>query len=154
MKRLQAFIAAIIITGLVAAGMLVIGLNAFFNTNAVQASDLPTSVAANTPAGSNSTNTQSIAGGPTSTSAADQAKLAQLQNLVAQYQAREQQYHAREKQYQDQLNQAATQLQQANSQLQQYQQILMALQQRGIIRIGSDGSVQLGRFGFGGDDGG
>ena len=87
------------------------------------------------------------------TTGANQAQVAQLQSLVAQYQAREQQYRVRERQYQDQLNQAATQLQQTNAQLQQYQQILTALQQRGIIRIGSDGSIQLGRFSSG-DDGG
>ena len=53
----------------------------------------------------------------------------QLQDVVRQYQERE-------KQYQSQLDQA-------NAQVQQYQSILAQLQRRGVIRILSDGTIQV-----------
>ena len=132
MKRFQALIAAVIVTGLIGLGMLAIGINAALNTNVVAASNAPgdplTAVA--------------------STSSQAQAQISQLEGLIKQYQSREQQYQA-------QLNQATTQLDQANTQLQQYQQLLIELQRRGLIRIGSDGSIQVPRRGlFGGDDNG
>ncbi|MBI1802437.1 MAG: hypothetical protein HYR71_12500 [Chloroflexi bacterium] len=78
----------------------------------------PTSVAAS--------NTPAEAGAPTAGSASD---VQQLQNLVRQYQERE-------KQYQSQLDQA-------DALIQQYQSVLSQLQQRGLIRIMSDGTIQL-----------
>ncbi len=51
-----------------------------------------------------------------------QAQVAELQNEIAQYQQ---------------------QLDQANAQLQDYQNLLTALQQRGLIRILSDGTIQI-----------
>lgn len=88
MKRLEAIIAAAIITGLVALSMLLIGINALINPNSVAVSDSPASTALN------ATNTN-----------VDQAQVTQWQNLIAQYQGRE-------KQYQAQLAQANTQLRQ------------------------------------------
>jgi septal ring factor EnvC (AmiA/AmiB activator) len=132
MKRLQALIAAAIVTGLIGLGMLAIGVNAALNTNVVAASNAP----GDPPAAVASTTPQA------------QAQISQLEGLIKQYQNREQQYQA-------QLNQATTQLEQANTQLQQYQQLLVELQRRGLIRIGSDGSIQVPRRGFlGGDDNG
>jgi peptidoglycan hydrolase CwlO-like protein len=75
------------------------------------------------------------------TSSQTQTQINHLQDLIAQYQNRE-------KQYQAELNQADTQLQ-------QYQALLAELQRRGLIRVNSDGSIQLRQRGFGsGDDGG
>ncbi len=88
MKRLEAIIAATIITGLIALSMLLIGINSLLNPNTVKASDTPASTVVN------ATN-----------AGVDQAQIAQLQNLLAQYQERE-------KQYQAQLDQANTQLEQ------------------------------------------
>src|SRR5713226_3258542 len=47
-----------------------------------------------------------------------------------------QQYQKREKQYQSQLDEA-------NAQIQSYQSVMSELQQRGLIRILSDGTIQL-----------
>ncbi len=120
MKRLEALIAAAIVTGIIALGMLAIGVNALFNPNSVQASNSPSAAAAIL------TNPGT---GQTASSAADQAQINQLQNEISQYQ--------------DQLNQA-------NGQLQQMQQVLSALQQRGLIQITANGRILIPRGGFGG----
>lgn len=125
-KQIPAIVAAFIITCLVAASMLFIGGEALANTNTV-----PT---LNSPSAAKSTTGNS--------SSVDPATTAQLQNLVSQYQQREQQYQA-------QIQQANQQLQQTTQQLQQYQQLIQALQQRGIIQIGSDGTIYIPRGGFG-----
>lgn len=126
MKRIQAVIAAVMITGLVGLGMLAIGVNAALNPNTVAVSNAPGDPPAPAVA---------------ATSSQTQTQINHLQDLIAQYQNRE-------KQYQAELNQADTQLQ-------QYQALLAELQRRGLIRINSDGSIQLRQRGFGsGDDGG
>ena len=122
MKRLQALVAATLITGVIGLCMLAIGVNAALNTNTVPVTNAPGDPASAVSAAAPSANAQ--------------AQIAQLQNLIAQYQNREKQYQAREQQYQTQLNQA-------NAQLQQYQSLLRQMQQLGIIRINSDGSIQL-----------
>ncbi len=116
MKRITAIIAAAVVTALIAFGMLVVGASAIFNPNSVPVSDSPVS---------------SAAVSNTTTDPQAQAEISRLQSLVSQYQNREQQYQA--------------QLNQLNQQVQQYQDILVQLQQRGIIRIGQDGSIQLRR---------
>jgi predicted PurR-regulated permease PerM len=58
-------------------------------------------------------------------------QIASLQNAIVQYQNREKQYQA--------------QLDQAQAQIQEYESVLMQLQRLGIIRINSDGTIQLGR---------
>ena len=123
MKKLEAFVAAVIVTGLVGLGMLTIGVNALLNPNAVAAANAPSdpTLGANT--------------APPDT----QGQIKQLQDLVAQYQNRE-------KQYQEQLSQA-------NTQLEQYQQLLVEMQRRGLIRINGDGSIQLPRRNFGDNGG-
>jgi len=103
---------------LIAMGMLAIGVNAALNPNAVAASNTPGDPPVPTVSASNATSSQT------------QAEINQLQNLIAQYQNREKQYQ--------------TELDQANSQLQQYQALLAEMQRRGLIRINSDGSIQLG----------
>ena len=136
MKRLYAFIAAAIITGLVGLGMLAIGVNAALNPNTVAASNAPGDPATDVSAPSPDA----------------QAQVRQLQDLVAQYQDREKQYQAQLDQENKQLQQYQAQLNQENMQLQQYQQLLIELQRRGLIRINGDGSIQLSRRGQGGGD--
>ncbi|HEY5901838.1 MAG TPA: hypothetical protein VIU39_04745 [Anaerolineales bacterium] len=62
---------------------------------------------------------------------AEQAQIQQLQDLVSQYQQRETQYQQ--------------QLQAAQAQMQQVQRLLLALQNRGLISIGLDGSISINR---------
>jgi TolA-binding protein len=131
-KRIQALIAAVMITGLVGLGMLAIGVNAALNPNVVAVKDAPGDPSTADVATSSQTSAQM------SSQAQDQIN--RLQDLVAQYQNCE-------KQYQTQLNQADTQLQ-------QYQALLVEMQRRGLIRINGDGSIQLPRRSLGGDDGG
>jgi septal ring factor EnvC (AmiA/AmiB activator) len=121
MKRIQALVAALIITSLVGLGMAAIGVNALVNPNSVPVSNSP--------------NSPSAAVVTTSSDQA-QAQIAQLEARIAQYQAREQQYQA-------QLNQETQRLSQAESQVQQLQGILVELQNLGVIQIQRDGTIQL-----------
>ena len=120
MKRLAALIAAGLVTSMIAFGMLLIGLNAYFNPNSVPASN-----SINDPPG--------VTNAPTTDA---QAQISQLQSLVAQYQDRE-------KQYQAQIQQLNAQAQQLNTRVQELQGVLVQLQRLGIIRIQSDGTIQL-----------
>lgn len=115
MKRFQALIAATITTALVVLGVLVIGVNAASNPDSVPVSDSPASSTLATPAQA-----------PT--------RIDQLQSLVSQYQDREQQYQA-------EISSLSQQLSDATQQAQQLQQILIALQQRGVIQITRDGRI-------------
>ena len=121
MKRLQGLIAATFITGIVALGMVGIGVNAASNPNSVVVSNSPAQTV------QVSTNT-----------ATDQtsAQLDQLQNLIKQYQSREQQY-------QTEIKSLSQKLSDANATADQAQQILQALQERGIIQITRDGRILL-----------
>jgi len=119
-KQVVAFLAAFIITGIVALSMLVVGVNAAINPNGVAASNSPASSAANI-----STSTGS-----------SQAQIAQLQSLVAQYKAREQQY-------QTAINTDNQQLNQATQEIQMVQQLLAYLQSRGIIQIDNQGQITV-----------
>jgi uncharacterized protein with von Willebrand factor type A (vWA) domain len=118
LKRVIAVVTAGVITLIVGLGMLVVGVNAVLNPNSIPVSNSPAEASA-------------VNNLPASTDTNSQGQIAQLQSLVAQYQNRE-------KQYQAQINQL-------NGQLQGAQSILAELQRRGIIRIGSDGSIQLRR---------
>jgi predicted PurR-regulated permease PerM len=111
MKRLLPFVAAMLVTGTLACGALVVGVAAAVNPNGVRAADSPPAIVpqANATAGQ----------------AADQ--IAQLQALIQQYQDRESQYR-------DQLSQA-------QAAIDNYQQILTELQQVGVLRITSDGRI-------------
>lgn len=68
-------------------------------------------------------------------------QVAQLQGLISQYQDREKQYQQREQQLQEQLSQASSQLQADQQTIQQAKILLQALQERGVIRIASDGRI-------------
>lgn len=139
-KPWPAILAALGITLAVGCGLLVFGVNALVNPGVPLLSS-PSVAQAAAPADNNITAVDS-----------NPAQVQQLQDLVNQYQAREQQYQQREQQLNQQLQQAIQQRDQANAQAQQYQQVLLALQQAGIIRIASDGRIFLGQPGFGGGD--
>ncbi|HEX9018788.1 MAG TPA: hypothetical protein VF806_06360 [Anaerolineaceae bacterium] len=137
MKKVPAIIAAFVVTSMVAIAMLVIGVNAFFNPTSVQAASSP---ASDTQQAANSS------GVPVTGASADTAaQIAQLQQRIQEYQTREQQYQDQLNQAKQQLQQQNTEIQQASSQVQQYQQVLMALQQMGIIQIDSNGQIYLRR---------
>jgi hypothetical protein len=138
MKRFQGLIAATLVTVVIGLGMVAIGVNAASNTNSVPVSNSPAQAAqASTATTSNVVNI--------SNSAADQSQIKQLQDTIQQYQAREKQYQDREKQYQTELARVSQQLNDATAQADQLQQILMALQQRGVIRISDDGRISIPR---------
>ena len=126
-KQLIAFLAAFVITGIVALSMLVVGVNAAINPNGVAASNSATQAIAQSSS-------------PT-TSTTAQAQIEQLQNLISQYQAREQQY-------QTAIQNDNAQLSQATQEMQMVQQLLTYLQNRGIIQIDSQGQITVtGRSG-------
>ena len=140
-KQLPALIASILMTGLIALVMFVTSANALFNPNSV--------APANSPSANTGTTTDAAA-------SADQAQIQQLQDRIneyaqreQQYQQREQQYQQREQQYQQSLANDQTEVQQAERQMQQIQQLLAALQDRGLIRIQDNGTILI--TGRGGD---
>jgi hypothetical protein len=116
-KHYTALLAAFVITICLAAGMFLISANALMNKNGVPVANSPAEATA----------TAQI-------KSAEQAQVQQLQDLVAQYQTRE-------TQYQSELQTAGQDLQQARDQVRQYQQLLLALQERGYIRIDSSGQI-------------
>jgi hypothetical protein len=124
LKQILALVMAFLVTSMVGLGMLVIGANAATNPNSIPVSNVPGDSTAAV-----STGAQSSSGQPGDVTAQYQAQIIQLNSLITQYQSRE-------KQYQAQLDQATTQAQQS-------QQILDELQRRGVIRILSDGTVQI-----------
>lgn len=110
MKQVQALFAALVVTAIVAAGMLLIGVNAVLNPNTVPIQDAPASIGTN------------LSAAPALAPDANQSQVNRLQA---------------------QLNNATQQLNQTQAQLQQDEMILNELQRRGIIRIQSDGTVQI-----------
>jgi len=131
MKTLPALLFALLITGVVGVTMMVIGGNALFNQNTVPLLNSPAVTAASV-----TTST---------TTAADQQSVEQLQQLVAQYQQREQDYQSRLSQAAQMIDQANQQLSQANQTIQSYDQLLSVLQQRGLIRIDNNGQIFIAR---------
>jgi peptidoglycan hydrolase CwlO-like protein len=121
-KHILALLAASVITGITAFGMLVVGVNALVNPNST--------AVANTPA--------QAAAGNTTSSATYQAQIAQLQNQITQYQAREQQYQTALQNDNAQLNQAA-------QELEMIRQLLAYLQSRGVIQIDNQGQITVVR---------
>jgi len=112
MKGWRPWLAATVITGTVACGMLVVGVAAAVNPNGVAPS-----------------NSAGVAIQVDQRPADAQTQLVQLQGLVKQYQAREAQYQAELAQAQEAAN--------------GYEQVLLALQQRGVIRITTDGRILI-----------
>lgn len=133
MKQLQAIVASIVVTGLIACVTVVIGGSALFSRPAVSVSA--------------ATNAETVSSNAAPDASADTA---QLRDLVNQYQGREQQLRAQladvNKQLDEkdaQLSQANAQLDGANQQIQQFQNLLEALQERGIIQITGDGRIRI-----------
>ena len=120
-KQVIAFLSAFIITAMVALSMLVVGVNAATNPNSVAASNSPTTAT-----------TASVS----SSTVSSQAQIAQLQSQVAQYQARDQQYQAA-------LSSDNHQLAQATQEMQMIQQLLLYLQNHGLIQINSQGQITV-----------
>ena len=120
-KQILAFLAAFLITGVIALSMFVVGANAALNPNGVAVSNSPA---------------QAVAAIDPSTSSPDQTQIAQLQALVAQYQEREQQYQAA-------LQSDNEQLSQATAEMQAVQQLLFYLQSRGIIHVDNQGRITV-----------
>lgn len=129
-KSLIAIIAALIITTCVGVGIFAIGGTAFLNKNGTAASNSP----------AQATSSAAVLNSPQQST-----QVAQLQSLVSQYQDREKQYQQREQQMQSQLDQANAQIQADQQTVQQAQTILSALEERGLIRITSDGRIFITR---------
>ena len=130
-KQGPAILAALVMTFMIGFVIIGLGINALLNNNVAQAQ---------------------AAGLPDQTLNTDQATIDQLQGLIKQYQDRE-------LQYQSELQQATDQLTQTKTELQQYQDLVVALQNSGVIRIAANGQVFVGpgvsgepRNGFDGDD--
>ena len=124
MKRLHGLIAATLITGIVAVGMVGIGVNAASNPDSVAVSSSPAKTTQAAQAAANAASDQST------------AQIDQLQNLIKQYQGREQQY-------QTEIKSLSQKLSDANAMADQAQQILQALQERSIIQITRDRRIFL-----------
>jgi uncharacterized protein YlxW (UPF0749 family) len=122
-KSMIAVFVSLVITACVGLGIIAVGGAALFNKNGVTPSNSPS---------------QTV---NVSASAAQNDQVAQLQSLVSQYQQREQEYQQREQKLQNQLDQANTQIQSDQQTIQQARELLMALQQRGLIRITNDGQI-------------
>jgi uncharacterized protein YlxW (UPF0749 family) len=123
MKKLRGLIAATFVTAIVGLGMVGIGANALSNPNSVAASNSPAQAAQ--------------ASQVSTTAASDQsAQIQQLQNLIKQYQSREQQY-------QTEIKSLSQKVADGSAEVTQAQQVLQALQERGIIQITRDGRIFL-----------
>lgn len=133
MKAFPALLFALAITAIIVMAMLVVGGNALLNTNSVPV--------LNSPPASGASNA-SVPSSDLKLAAAEQ-RISDMQKLINQYQTREQQYQTELQQAAQKINDANSQLAQDNQQLQVFQQVLVALQQRGIIRITQDGQIQL-----------
>lgn len=115
MKHISALAAALIITMVIGFGVLVIGVSALTNKNTVALQNSP-NASLN---GNNVTNTSSNSNGSSGASSSD---VQQLQQEVSSLQS---------------------QLNQENQAIQQYQSLLSILQQRGVIRIDSNGNIYI-----------
>ncbi len=150
MNQLKAILASVLITGLVAGVMVIIGGSALFSRPAVAVSAASSGAAI-----------------VSNTSGNTFADTRQIDDMVNQYQAREQQLRAQlddlnkqldEKdkqlaQMNQQLSQANAQADQATQQIGQYQNLLQALAERGVIQITNDGRIRIPTRFQGGSDG-
>ncbi len=115
-KTISAFLAAALITLLLAGSMFLVGQDAQAASVAAQAA----------------------------VDAGDQSATIQaLQSQLAQYQALEQQYQQQLTQAAGRINNDTQQIAQANQQLAQYQSLLTQLQENGLITMNSDGTIGI-----------
>jgi uncharacterized protein YpmS len=118
-KQIFALFSALLITGIIAMSMLVIGAGAMTNQNGTAISNSSGKVVA----------------ASSSVGTSDQSQqITQLQAQVAQYQSREQQYKAA-------LDSDNQQLTRAASETQMIQQLLAYLQSHGLIQINDQGQI-------------
>jgi septal ring factor EnvC (AmiA/AmiB activator) len=142
MKAFPALLFALAITAIIAIAMFVVGGNALLNQNTAPVLNAPPSSSS----GITNVSDPSAAAGSTASDpqlAAAQQQITQMQTLISQYQSREQTYQSELKQAAQKVSDANAQLAQDNQQIQVFQQVLTALQQRGIIRITQDGTIEL-----------
>jgi chromosome segregation ATPase len=127
-KSISAFIAAVLVTGLLGGAMLLIGQDAFGTSTAkAEAAATSTTVSADT--------------------------VAQYEQIVKQYQSREAQYRTQIAQATDQINTANQQIQQYQSLLEQLQNMgLITIASDGSVTINQ--ASQTGFFPQGGHHGG
>ncbi len=115
-KTISAFLAAALITLLLAGPMFLVGQDA-------QAASVSAQAAVDS---------------------GDQSATIQiLQSQLTQYQALEQQYQQQLTQAADRINNDTQQIAQANQQLAQYQSLLTQLQENGLITMNSDGTISI-----------
>jgi TolA-binding protein len=114
MKHASAITTALIITAIIGLGIMVIGVSAFTNKNTVPLQNSPNASLTGSPANSSANSAQ--------TAASTSAQVQQLQQQVTDLQ---------------------NQLSQAGQVVAQYQNLLVVLQQRGVISIDSNGNIYL-----------
>jgi chromosome segregation ATPase len=114
-KTIPAVIATIIMSVFIGMTILALGLNALLSKNVTVVKAAP------------------AAGSQVD---ASQATIQDLQATITQYQQRE-------VQYQSELKKAADEINQANQQNQQFRQLILALQNAGVIQITQDGRVRI-----------
>ena len=117
-KQIMAILTALFITGILALAVGTVGVNAMLNNKGTAVSNSPAQSAASNSA----------------VSPSDKALIADLQNQIAVYQARDQQYQAA-------LQSDNQQLAQVAQQVQTIQQLLVYLQNLGIIQIDNQGQI-------------
>jgi uncharacterized protein YpmS len=115
-KHIPAILATLMIIGFLVLAMGVTGISALTNRVGTPNANLLTSAS----------------GG------SDQSQLDLLQSRINEYQQREQQY-------QQLLDDDQVKIQQETSQIQQFKQLLVAMQQHGLIQIRDDGTIMLAR---------
>lgn len=116
-KTTPAFLAALLITILLGAGMFVVGQNSLSASPAQAAPETITTLTSE--------------------------NLAQLEQVIAKYQARETEYQTELDTAIERLNTANQQLSQADQQIQAYEDLLAQLQNSGLITMNSDGTVMV-----------
>jgi len=121
-KTLPAFLAALIITAVLGAGMFVVGQDALGPSTAQVAAETNTTLSSES--------------------------LVQLEQVIVQYQTREAQYQTELNTAIERFDATTQQLLQANRQIQEYQNLLTQLQGAGLITIASDGTVTTNQPAF------
>jgi len=113
-KQIPALIATFLIIGFLAVAMGATSVSALTNKNGTPNSSVASAATINT----------------------NQTQIDQLQTQITEYQQRE-------LQYQQLLANDQSQIQQASDQIKQVQQLLVALQQKGLIQVRSDGTIMI-----------
>lgn len=143
MKKIPAFFAALLITGVVGLVMIGIGGSAFMNTKTLPIQNSQNTTAIVTPTAQAQNVMVSAPVDQTQTQAQTQAELAAYKAQLDQAIQRINDANSQIQSLQSQLDQANAAINAATATTQNYQNILLQLQQRGLITIGSDGSITL-----------